>query len=190
MSGLQVRLIGVLFATTAFAACSSESTKNLESGGTTVETILGAVEPSTPAANETTPLPPETTVSAEAADDLCSTIPDLAAIEAAIGVPVKNPLGIGDAGYQQSCTLQRARDDFPGITFTMTPGRTIAQQIEFAKTNFNIDIVPLVGADGFFQGEGDSVYYEANSTLYQTSASIDGDSRAASLNLLKVWLGL
>ena len=68
-----------------------------------------------------------------AADDLCSVIPDLATIEAAIGVPVKDPLGIGDAGFQQSCTLLRGTDDFPGIVFTYTPGLTIAAQIEFAE---------------------------------------------------------
>ena len=58
------------------------------------------------------------------------------------------------------------------------------------KTNFNIDIVPLAGADGFYAGEGDSVYWEGNGNLYQTSATIDGDSRTAALNLMKVWQGL
>ncbi|MBK9971094.1 MAG: hypothetical protein IPP16_10295 [Acidimicrobiaceae bacterium] len=48
----------------------------------------------------------------------------------------------------------------------------------------------LEGADGFYAGEGESVYHEANGNLYQTQASVDGDSRAASLSLLRVWLGL
>ena len=103
---------------------------------------------------------------------------------------MKDPLGVGDPGFQQTCTLLRATDDFPGITFTLTPGGTIAGQTEFAKTNFDIDIVPLEGADGFYAGEGNSVYYEGNGNLYQASATIDGDSRTASLNMLKAWLGL
>ena len=79
-------------------------------------------------------------------------------------------------------------DDFPGITLTLTPGGTIAGQTEFAKTNFNIDIVPLDGADGFYAGEGNSVYWEGNGNLYQASASLsgDGDARVASLDLLRL----
>ena len=105
---------------------------------------------------------------------------------------MKDPLGVGDPGYQQTCTLLRAADEFPGITLTLVPGGTIAAKTEFAKTNFNIDIVPLAGADGFYAGEGDSVYWEGNGNLYQTSATLsgDGDARAASLNLLKAWLAM
>jgi len=106
------------------------------------------------------------------------------------GVPVKDPLGIGEAGTQQTCTLLRATDEFPGISFTLKPGGTIAGQIEFVKTNFQIDIVPLEGAEGFYAGEGDSVYWESNGNPYQTSATIDGDSRIAALNLMKAWQGL
>jgi len=75
---------------------------------------------------------------------------------------------------------------------TLIPGGTIAGQIAFAKSNFNIDIIPLDGADGFYAGEGNSVYWEGNGNLYQTSATLsgDGDARTASLNLLKAWLGM
>lgn len=171
--------------------------------------LFGACGSSNPAAGGNATLPPGATAAdagtngdagttapggetpggeSPAADDLCSVIPDLATIEAAIGIPVKDPLGIGDAGFQQSCTLLRGTDDFPGITFTYTPGATIAGQIEFVKTNFNIDIIPLEGQDGFYAGEGDSVYWEGNGALYQTSAVIDGDSRGASLRMLQAWL--
>ena len=56
------------------------------------------------------------------------------------------------------------------------------------KTNFKIDIVPLPGFEGYYAGEGDSVYVERNGVLYQTSATIDGDSRAASQKLMEAWL--
>ncbi len=142
--------------------------------------------------NVTVPAPDDTQASQATIPgvgaNLCDSIPDFAAIEAAIGVAVKSPLGVGEIGAQQSCNLVRTTDDFPGIVFTATPGRTIAAQIEFVSTNFGIDIVPLEGADGFYKGEGDSV--ELNGTLYQTNATIDGDSRTASLNLMKLWLGL
>ena len=51
--------------------------------------------------------------------------------------------------------------------------------------------MPLDGADGFYAGEGNSVYREGNGNLYQASASLsgDGDARTASLNLLKAWVG-
>lgn len=79
----------------------------------------------------------------------------------------------------------------PGETRSL-PGGTIAAQTEFAKTNFNIDISPLEGADGFYAGEGNSVYWEGNGNLYQASASLsgDGDARTASLNLLQAWLAM
>ena len=150
----------------------------------------GTVVPGAPAAPGEVADTAAPTGGAPAAGDLCTAIPDLAAIEAAIGIPVKDPLGIGEAGFQQSCTLLRGTDDFPGITFTYTPGATMAGQIEFVKTNFGIDIVPLEGAEGFYAGEGNSVYWEGNGALYQASATIDGDSRAASLNMLKAWLAL
>lgn len=177
----------VLLAAGLLGACSSSNPASGGGGAATVapgapDATTGATtgEAGTSAPSGETP----------AADDLCSVIPDLATIEAAIGVPVKDPLGIGDPGFQQSCTLLRGTDDFPGISFTFTPGATIAGQIEFVKTNFNIDIVPLEGADGFYAGEGDSVYWEGNGALYQASAVIDGDSRTASLNMLKAWLGM
>jgi hypothetical protein len=185
MTGRSMYKVGVvLLAAGLFGACSSS---NPATGGL-------------PAASETaapgqTPAPGETAAPGEQGgpaptDDLCTAIPDLATIEAAIGVAVKDPLGMGQAGSQQSCTLLRGTDDFPGIVFTYTPGATIAGQIEFAKTNFNIDIVPLAGADGFYAGEGDSVYWEGNGALYQASAVIDGDSRTASLNMLQAWLAM
>ena len=90
-----------------------------------------------------------------------------------------------------SCTLLRATDEFPGITFSVKVGGTIAKQIEFVKTMaFKIDIVPIKGADGFYAGEGDSVYWEGKGNLYQTTATIDGDSRTAALKLMKLWQGL
>jgi len=181
----------VAIAAALFGACSSDNPVNgadtVNGAGTAAQP--GATDPAAPAdtdgaADSSAP------ASAAVVDDLCATIPDLAAIEAAIGVPVKSPLGIGEPGGLQSCTLQRATDDFAGISFTLFPGGTIAGQIEYAKTTFQIDIVPLEGADGFYAGEGESVYHEANGNLYQTQASVDGDSRAASLSLLRVWLGL
>ena len=172
------RLCGaVLIVGSVLGACSSDKA--------TPTTSVGSPEETVPAAGETAPTTPVAT-----GDDLCTSIPDLAAIEAAIGEPAKDPLGVGEAGFQQSCTLLRASDDFPGITFTATPGLTIAAQIEYVKNTFAIDIVPLDGAAGFYAGEGNSVYYELNGTLYQTGATIDGDSRTASLNLMKVWLDL
>ena len=171
-----------------FVSCSSESATSGR-GDTeqpSGDDTLAPLDPAVTTGDAGTTAP----ASEAAADDLCTAIPDLATIEAAIGVPVKDPLGVGDPGFQQTCTLLRATDDFPGITFTLTPGGTIAGQTEFAKTNFDIDIVPLEGADGFYAGEGNSVYYEGNGNLYQASATIDGDSRTASLNMLKAWLGL
>ena len=61
-------------------------------------------------------------------EGLCASIPDPAAIEAAIGEAVKEPLDSGDPGYAQGCTLLRAADDFPGITFNFTPDRSIDDQ--------------------------------------------------------------
>lgn len=172
------RLCGsVLIVGSMLGACSSSSTKS--------DTAVGSTNVTVPAAVDTQPTTPVAT-----GDDLCASIPDLAAIEAAIGEPAKDPLGVGEAGFLQTCTLLRAGDDFPGITFSATPGQTIAAQIEYVKNTFAIDIVPLDGAAGFYAGEGNSVYYELNGTLYQTNATIDGDSRTASLNLMKVWLGL
>lgn len=171
------RLCGsVLLVGSVLSACGSDS-----AGSTTI----GTTNVTAPAPGDPGPTTPVVT-----GDDLCASIPDLAAIEAAIGEPVKDPLGIGDAGFQQTCTLLLANDGFPGVTFTATPERTIAAQIEFVKSTFSIDIVPLEGAPGFYAGEGNTVYYELSGTLYQTGASIDGDSRTASLNLMKVWLGL
>ena len=186
---LRYKVGAIVLAAGLFGACSSDSTTSdsaarEQPSGETLATAGPAV--TTGDAGTTAPAPaPEA-----AADDLCSTIPDLAAIEAAIGVPVKDPLGIGDVGSQQTCTLLRATDDFPGVAFTLTPGGTITGQIDFVKTNFSIDIVPLEGAEGFYAGEGESVYWEGNGNLYQTSATIDGDSQMAALNLMKVWQGL
>lgn len=185
---LMCKVGAVVLAAGLFGACSSDNPANGAAGGDqpSTEKTLASADPAVTTGDAGTTAPGPT----PEADDLCTVIPDLAAIEGAIGVPVKNPLGIGDAGYQQSCTLQRATDDFPGITFTLVPGGTIAAAIAFAKTNFNIDIVPLDGAEGFYAGEGNSVYWEGDGSLYQSNATIDGDSRTASLNMLKLWLGM
>ena len=111
----------VAIAAALFGACSSDNPVN----GADTAAQPGATDPAAPAdtdgaADSSAP------ASAAVVDDLCATIPDLAAIEAAIGVPVKNPLGIGEPGGLQSCTLQRATDDFAGISFTLFPGGTIA----------------------------------------------------------------
>ncbi len=177
-----------------FGACSSDNPTN--GGGAAQQPSGDTQAPADPAVTTGDPATPQAgdtpAGDTPAADDLCTTIPDLATIEAAIGEAVKDPLGIGDAGFQQSCTLLRAADDFGGIVLTLFPGVTIAGQTSFAKTNFNIDIVPLDGADGFYAGEGNSVYWEGNGNLYQANATISGtgDARIASLNLLKAWLGM
>ena len=176
----------VLLAAGLLGACSSSNPAT--GGGATLAPDAPAV--STGDAGTTAPEGEAPEGEAPAADDLCSAIPDLATIEAAIGVPVKDPLGSGEPGSLQSCILLRATDDFAGITFTLIPGGTIANQIEYAKTTFDIDIVPLDGAEGFYAGEGNSVYWEGNGALYQAGATIDGDSRTASLNMLKAWLAL
>jgi hypothetical protein len=99
----------VLLTAGLLGACSSQGA----TGGSSTAQQPGATEV----------LPPDATVTSGAtptADDLCTVIPDLATIEAAIGVPVKDPMGIGIAGSQQTCMLLRATDDFPGITFMLT----------------------------------------------------------------------
>ncbi len=124
-------------------------------------------------------------------EGLCASIPDPAAIEAAIGEAVKEPLDSGDPGYAQGCTLLRAADDFPGITFNFTPDRSIDDQIAYVSTNFGIDIVPLEGVEGFYVGEGNSVYYVLDGDLYQTGATINGDDpQTAAVNMMTAWLGL
>ena len=178
----------VAIAAALFGACSSDNPVNGADtvNGSDTAAQPGATDPAAPADlrpmllvlddGAEDPLVREqrgrlqAAATAAVVDDLCATIPDLGAIEAAIGVPVKNPLGIGEPGGLQSCTLQRATDDFAGISFTLFPGGTIAGQIEYAKTTFQIDIVPLEGADGFYAGEGESVYHEANGNLYQTQS--------------------
>ena len=185
-----ITLGACVLALAVVSGCGSDDSSN-DSGAADTAATAGE---SDPAADSTTApvdsAPAGGTDTGTEVDDLCAVVPDAATIEAAIGVAVKDPLGIGEPGTLQSCTMSRAADDFPGITFTLNPGGTIAAQIDYAKTTFQIDIVPLEGEDGFYAGEGDSVYHEANGNLYQTSASIDGDSRAASLNLMKAWLGL
>jgi hypothetical protein len=168
----------VLLAAGLLGACSSGSAND------------GATPAQQTNANTPAPDPAVATGATPTADDLCTVIPDLATIEAAIGVPVKDPLGVGAAGFQQTCMLLRATDDFPGITFILTPGGTIADQSEFVSNNYGIEIVPLDGVAGFYAGEGDSVYWEGNGNLYQASATIDGDSRNASLKMLQAWLAL
>ncbi len=191
---LMCRVGAVVLAAGLFGACSSDNPAN---GGAVAQQPSGdtqaPADPAVTTADAANPPAGDTPAGdTPAADDLCTTIPDLATIQAAIGEAVKDPLGVGDAGYQQSCTLLRAADDFGGIVLTLVPGGTIAGQTEFAKTNFNIDIVPLDGADGFYAGEGNSVYWEGNGNLYQANATIsgDGDARMASLNLLKAWLAM
>lgn len=190
---LMYKVGAVVLAAGMFGACSSDNPTN-GAGATNApasgETLAPVNPADTSGGTETTAAP--SGEAPAAADDLCTVIPDLATIEAAIGEAVKDPLGIGDAGFQQSCTLLRSADEFPGVTLTLVPGGTIAGQIEFVKTNFNIDIVPLDGADGFYAGEGDSVYWEGNGNLYQAQAVLsgDGDARAASLALLQAWLAM
>lgn len=189
-SRLMYRVGAVVLAAGLFGACSSDNPAN---GGAVAQQPSGDTQaPADPAVTTGQADTGAPAVETPAADDLCTTIPDLATIEAAIGEAVKDPLGVGDAGYQQTCTLLRAVDEFPGITLSLVPGGTIAGQIAFAKTNFDIDIIPLEGADGFYAGEGDSVYWEGNGNLYQAGATIsgDGDARTASLNLLKAWLAM
>ena len=124
-------------------------------------------------------------------EGLCASIPDLAAIEAAIGEAVKEPLDSGDPGYAQGCTLLRAADDFPGITFSFTPDRSIDDQIEYVSTNFGIDIVPLAGVDGFYVGEGNSCTTCSTETSTRPRATINGDDpQTAAVNMMKAWLGL
>ena len=177
-----------------FGACSSDNPTN--GGATAVQPssgdTLAPVDPAATTGDE------GTTASAPAGqtpvvDDLCTTIPDLAAIEAIIGVPVTDPGSVGAAGSQQTCGLIVTTTGGQDVGFTLIPNGTIAAQIEFIKINFpdwSIDIVPLEGAEGFYAGEGDSVYWEGNGGLYQVQALIDGDSRTASLNLLKAWLAM
>ena len=188
---LTYKVGAVVLAAGLFGACGSDNPTT--GAGTAVqpasdETLapVDAAAVTTGDAGTTAPAPDAT------ADDLCTVIPDLATIEEAIGEAVKDPFGIGDAGYQQTCNLLRAVDDFPGITLTLVPGGTIAGLIEYVKTNFNIDIIPIADADGFYAGEGNSVYWEGNGSLYQASATLsgDGDARVASLNLLQAWLAM
>ncbi len=174
----------------SLTACSSDSggdtaasAQTESAGGASTEATLVA-DGSSPAESAAS----DTGSATMKADDLCTVVPSPAAIEAAIGVSVKNPLGIGEPGSQQTCTFLRATDDFPGITLSVSPGATIAGKTKFVKTNFNIDIVPLAGFEGYYAGEGDSVYVERKGVLYQTSATIDGDSRAASQKLMEAWL--
>lgn len=192
----------VLMVTLAMSACGGSDEGSTDTGADDV-----VVESVTPA--ETAAPDAETPVATEAPDaempvdtatdsgdapteGLCASIPDAAAIEAAIGEAVKDPLDSGDPGFLQGCTLLRAADDFPGITFSFTPDRTIDAQIEYVSSTFGIDIVPMPGADGFYIGEGNSVYYELDGDLYQTGASLsgDGDPQAAAVNMMNAWLGL
>ena len=185
----------VVLAAGLFGACSSDNPTN---GGATAELpssgdTLSPVDPAvtTGVAGTAAPAPEEGTPEV---DDLCTVIPDLATIEDTIGVPVNDPLSIGGAGSQQTCGLIVSATGGQDVTFTLMPNWTIAAQIKFIETNFpnydNMDIVALEGAEGFYAGEGESVYWEGNGGVYQVQALIDGDSRTASLDLLKAWLAM
>lgn len=191
-----VLMVGLLM-----SACGSdEGSSDTGADDVVVESVTPAETAAPDAETPTATAAPdaETPVATEAAsgdaptEGLCASIPDLDAIEGAIGEAVKDPLDNGEPGYAQGCTLLRAADDFPGITFNFTPDRSIDDQIEFVSSNFDIDIVPLPGADGFYIGEGNSVYYVLDGDLYQTSASLsgDGDPQAAAVNMMNAWLGL
>ena len=184
---LMYKVGAVVLAAGLLGACSSDNPTN--GGGATKQPsgdTLSPLDPAVTTGDAGTPAPEGGTA---AADDLCTVIPDLATIGAALGVAVKDPLGVGDPGAQQSCNLLLATNGSTGLVFTLFPGGTIAGQTEFAKTTFGFDIVPLDGADGFYAGEAYSVYWEGNGNLYQAAATIDGDSRAASLRVLKAWIG-
>lgn len=124
-----------------------------------------------------------------ASGDFCATVPSAADIETAIGVAVTSPLASGQAATAPTCSYLRAADDFPAISFHVVYGQTIAQQIEYVKNTFSIDITPMADEPGFYLGEGNSVYYESDGNLYQTQATIDesGPGQAAVL-LMRIWL--
>ena len=181
----------------AISACGGSDEASTDTGADDV--VVESVTPgetetpvATAAPDAETPVDTATDSGDAPTEGLCASIPDPAAIEAAIGEAVKDPLDNGEPGYAQGCTLLRAADEFPGITFSFTPDRSIDDQIAFVSTNFGIDIVPLPGADGFYIGEGNSVYYVLDGDLYQTSASLsgDGDPQAAAVNMMNAWLGL
>ena len=169
-------------------SCSSDKASDTAAAGASDSAVVANESAAAESPSPETAAPGDG--AAAAAKDLCTAVPDPAAIEAAIGVGVKDPLSVGDPGEQQTCTFLRATDDFPGVVFTIAPGATVEGKAKFIKTNFNIDVVPLDGAEGYFAGEGNSVYAERNGSLYQTSASIDGDSRAASKRLMTTWLAM
>ena len=191
---LMSKVGAVVLAAGLFGACSSDNPTN--GAATTAQPSSGdTLDPVDPAATTgdagtTAPAPSgETPV----VDDLCTTIPDLAAIEAIIGVPVTDPLSVGAAGSQQTCGLIVSSTGGQDVGFTLIPNWTIDAQIKFIEANFpdsSMDIVPLEGAEGFYAGEGESVYWEGNGSVYQVQALIDGDSRTAGLNLLKAWLAM
>ena len=108
-------------------------------------------------------------------------------------MPVKDPLSVGAAGSQQSCGLIVSTTGGQDVSLGLIPNWTIDAQIKAIDAMFpdsNTEIVPLEGAEGFYAGEGMTVYWEGNGSLYQTQALIDGDSRTAALNLLKAWLAM
>ena len=192
---LMFKVGAVVLAAGLFGACGSDDPTN---GGATAERpssgdTLAPVDPAVTTGDAGTGAP-EPGEGMPVVDDLCTVIPDLAAIEAIIGIPVEDPLSIGDAGSQQTCGLIVSATGGQDVTFTLTPNWTIAAQIKFIEVNFpnynNLDIVALEGAEGFYAGEGESVYWEGNGGLYQVQALIDGDSRTASLDLLRAWLAM
>ena len=187
----------VVLAAGLFGACSSDdptdggATAERPSSSDTLAPVDPAITTGVPSSDAGTAAPASEEGMA-VVDDLCTVIPDLAAIEAIIGIPVEDPLSIGDAGSQQTCGLIASVTGGKDVTFTLSPNWTIAAQIKFIEENFanydNMDIVALEGAEGFYAGEGESVYWEGNGGVYQVQALVDGDSRTASLDLLRAWL--
>ena len=181
----------VVLAAGLFGACSSDNptsgaaTTGQPSSGDT----LAPVDPNATVGDAGT-IAPAPAGETPVVDDLCTTIPDLAVIEAIVGAPVTDPLSVGAAGSQQTCGLIVSTTGGQDVGFTLIPNWTIASQIEFFEANFpdsSMDIVPLDGAEGFYAGEGESVYWEGNGSVYQVQALIDGDSRTAALDLLRAW---
>ena len=150
-----------------------------DTDGTEATEATGASAGSSPAA----PAPTE--------GEFCETVPDAAAIEGAIGVAVKDPSSVGIPGSLITCSYLSEGSGGQDVSFSASYGRTIAMQTEYLKETLSVDVTPLEGADGFYDGEGDSVYYELDGNLYQVQALLpEGDNVAAAVSLLRLWLGV
>jgi hypothetical protein len=188
-------LSALAIAGTVLGACSSDqaetkTSKTNTSGTTVAETVPAAANSATTGATAAAGQDGSTPGAPASGVEFCSTIPDAAAVEAAIGVAVKSPLSVGDQQVSPSCTYLRSADDFPGISFYAHYDHTLAQETAFVKTNFGADITPLDAFPGFSRGPGDAVYYEAGGNLYSAQATFDGDGVVAAVKLLQVWLGV